>query len=116
MEPSSLKYSDPGRASFAAAISAREQNRIQELPSILVSVALYEENPELASSYCLSLVTHENENVRGNALLGLGHIARGFGHLPPEAMAAIFSGLNDNSEYVRGQASSAADDVQQFIG
>jgi hypothetical protein len=115
-EPSPLEYSDPGSVSFAAAISAREQNRIQELPSILISVALYEENPELASAYCLSLVTHENENVRGNAVLGLGHIARRFGHLPTEAMVAIFSAQNDKSEYVRGHAYDAADDVQKFIG
>jgi hypothetical protein len=111
-----MQYNDPKEASLAKAELAREQNRVEELPALIVSVALYEESYERAAAYCLALVEHPNANVRGNAILGLGHLARRFGRLPEAARLAISAGLSDSEEYVRGQASSAADDVRFFIG
>jgi hypothetical protein len=56
--------------------------------------------------------------VRGNALLGFGHLARRFHTIPNRASvaAAITAGLADADASVRGQAEAAADDFRQFIG
>jgi hypothetical protein len=111
-----MKYNDPKEASLAKAELARAQNRVEELPELILSVALYEESYERAVAYCLALVEHPSANVRGNAILGLGHLARRFGRLPEAAGSAISTGLSDAEAYVRGQASSAADDVRFFLG
>lgn len=102
--------------SFAKAELARAHNQVEELPALIVAVALFEESYERAVAYCLALVEHPSANVRGNAILGLGHLARRFGRLPKAAGSAIYTGLSDSEEYVRGQASSAADDVRFFLG
>lgn len=111
-----MKYIEPIPAQKSAALEARAQNRVEELPELLVSVALYEIDLEWAASYCISLATHSDEFVRGNAILGFGHLARRFGALPEEAKAILIAGLGDGSAYVRGQASAAADDTAYFLG
>lgn len=116
MECTKPMNSDPKEASFAKAELARAENRVEELPDLIVAVALYEESYERAVAYCLALVEHPSASVRGNAILGLGHLARRFGRLPEAAGSAISTGLSDAEEYVRGQASSAADDVRFFLG
>ena len=99
-----------------SALSAWAQNSTGELPQVLVAVALHEADLGWAQSYCLSLATHPDENVRGNAILGFGHLARRFGQLTAEAKPIIQAALTDSSAFVRGQAVSAADDVGQFLG
>jgi hypothetical protein len=99
-----------------SALSAQAQNNVGELPYILVAVALHEADLEWAQSYCLSLAAHPNENVRGNAILGFGHLARRFGQLTAEAKPIIEAALTDSSAFVRGQAVASADDVGQFLG
>jgi hypothetical protein len=98
------------------ALSARAQNNTVELPHILVAVALHEADLGWAQEYCLSLASHPNENVRGNAILGFGHLARRFGQLTAEAKPIIQAALIDSSAFVRGQAEASADDVGQFLG
>lgn len=63
------------------------------------------------------LAGHPDFNVRGNALLGLGHIARTCHQLDlSRAMPLIAQGLTDPHDYVRGHANNAACDLQMYMG
>ena len=48
----------------------------EELLRAVLSVALHSDDEVWASSSCLRLAAHPHFNVRGNAILGLGHRAR----------------------------------------
>lgn len=55
--------------------------------------------------------------MRGNALLGLAHIARIDVKLDEKVvMPLIRTGLEDDHEYVRGQAETAKDDIEWYLG
>jgi hypothetical protein len=55
--------------------------------------------------------------VRGNAVLGFGHLARRFRRLDEGVVRPIIeNALLDADPYVRGQADAAADDVAHFLG
>lgn len=70
-----------------------------------------------AETVCFNLATHPDFNVRGNAILGLGHIARTCGELNLEhAIPLITKALSDPHEYVRSHAESAADDLKTYLG
>ena len=70
-----------------------------------------------AQNICFSLVEHTNFNVRGNAILGLGHIARTCRELDVErAIPAISKALSDSHDFVRGHAESAACDLHVYLG
>jgi hypothetical protein len=70
-----------------------------------------------AEQICLRLACHPSPNVRGNAVLGLGHLARIFRSLHRRTVQpAIEAGLQDRDPYVRGQADAAADDVEWYLG
>ena len=72
--------------------------------------------PGWAERVCLELARHPNAKVRGNAILGLGHVARTCRKLDIEqAVPLISAALADPSEYVRGQAVAAADDVSIYL-
>lgn len=71
---------------------------------------------EWAENVCISLASHPHFNVRGNAVLAFGHIARTSGELSLEKITPIISqALNDSHEYVRGHANSAACDLQIYL-
>lgn len=111
-----MKYEaiEPGsKDEVEAAISRNEPS---ELLYAVVSAALHSDDPTWAEGICLRLAEHEHFNVRGNAILGFGHIARihhqlNEGRVKPLIEAA----LRDESDYVRGQADGAADDVELFL-
>jgi hypothetical protein len=56
--------------------------------------------------------------VRGNALLGFGHLARVLGVMrEPEAVRALVeAGLADPDPYVSGQSEAAASGLEHFLG
>jgi hypothetical protein len=89
----------------------------EELVKMVIHVSM---NPDIegwAESVCLRLSNHKDSNVRGNALLGFGHIARVIGKLEsPNIRSIVSNALVEESEYVRGQAHSAAEDLQHFMG
>ena len=86
------------------------------LSRAVLSLALSDGDVEWTTTFLLKLATHENANVRGNALLGLGHLTRRFKALPQaESVArALQAGLVDQDAFVRGQADAAVDDVEKF--
>jgi len=70
-----------------------------------------------AEAMCFNLASHPDFNVRGNAILGLGHIARTCRTLSLErAVPLIASALSDPHKYVRSHASNAACDLQVYLG
>ena len=96
---------------------ALEVDDADQLSRLVIGEALHESDLDFAESLCLRLAVHVDPVVRGNAVLGFGHLARRFGSLKsPIARSLIESALNDESEYVRGQAWAAADDVVHFLG
>ena len=80
----------------------------------LIDLAPY--SPVLAPvlDVCLTVACSTDCLVRGNALLGFGHLSRRFGELPSDPVyALVANGLSDPDAYVRGQAVAAADDLDQ---
>ena len=70
-----------------------------------------------AEAICIRLSQHPNWNVRGNAILGFGHLSRVYPQLNLGVVKPLIeAALHDEHPYVRGQASGAADDVEQFLG
>ena len=87
-----------------------------ELRLLALSFALHCENREQSEALCLRLATHEDGIVRGNAILGLGHVAHIHGTLTERvAKPAVEAALGDPNEWVRQQAASAAEDIEQFL-
>lgn len=84
-----------------------------ELLYAVLSAALYSEDVNWAQDVCVRLAAHEHENGRGNAILGFGHIARIHRKLDEAKVKPLIeSALEDKTEYVRGQADSAKDDLK----
>jgi hypothetical protein len=87
-----------------------------ELMDWILELASEGGDRELAESCCVRLSRHRNAVVRGNAMLGFGHIARRFGRLDSNRVKRLVdSALHDGSEYVREQAMSAAEDLRTFL-
>lgn len=73
--------------------------------------------PGWAEKICLQLASHPHFNVRGNAVLGLGHIARTCRALSLElAVPVIAVALRDPHDFVRGHAFTAAEDLNTYLG
>jgi hypothetical protein len=101
-----------GNADAAAALA---RDNPDELLHVAIGVGMYSDDLPWAEQFCLQLAQHPHFNVRGNAVLAFGHLARRFRHLGnPASLKAVQSGLVDADVYVRGQAEAAADDLEWF--
>ena len=95
---------------------AIERDDPTELMDLVMDVGITASSREWAQSCCVQLARHRNANVRGNAVLALGHLARRFGRLDPGRVQRLVEiALYDPSDYVREQAASAADDLTTFL-
>jgi hypothetical protein len=103
----------PTRAELDAALDVDDVEALREM---VVAVTALGDDPGLATNLVRRLITHEDEFVRGNAVLGVGHIARRFGSVTPDLLQKVRAAAIDPSEHVRGHAASAADDLQMFLG
>ena len=82
----------------------------------VVAVSMTDLDWRYAQNLCIHLSSHENANVRGNAVLGFGHIARVHGHLERARVQPIIrTALHDVDEFVRRQASCAIEDTAFFL-
>jgi hypothetical protein len=109
-----MKYEAIGKLGKIEIEKALKRNNAEELLRVVLSVALYSEDFE--ENFCLQLTNHENFNVRGNAILGFGHIARIHGKLTENKVKLIIeNALKDDNEFVRGQAHGAKDDTEFFL-
>jgi hypothetical protein len=112
-----MKYKEIDRMTAVEIESAISHDQPNELSIAALSAALYSDDAEWAENVCARLARHRNETVRGNAVLGFGHLARISGKLTESRTRQLIeAALKDESDYVRGHAESAADDVEQFLG
>jgi hypothetical protein len=96
--------------------AAFERDDPLELQLLILEVALESSEREWAEWACTQLAKHRNANVRGNALVGFGHLARRFGRLDPNRVKPLIeSALHAHNEHIREHAESAADDVNTFL-
>lgn len=89
---------------------------VDELRTVGLAAALNWDDLEAAEALCLRLAAYHDPTVRGNAVLGLGHLARRFGTLSAPSIGVVESALRDPVAYVAGQAEAAQDDISTFIG
>src|SRR5213078_2800281 len=77
----------------------------EALQRALIAVSMHDEDWRYAQDLCVRLSSHPHPNVRGNAVLGFGHIARVHGQLDRAVVQPIIqTALRDESDYIRGQA------------
>lgn len=97
--------------------SALDRDDPNELLRLAVDVAIAPPGRIQAERFCVRLSHHWHPQVRGNAVLGLGHLARIFRYLNRRTIQPIIeSALTDPEFVVRQQAETAADDVEWFLG
>ena len=97
--------------------AAIERDDPEELSLVPIVISLYPSDDCFWSeSICIRLATHPHSVVRGNAILGFGHLARVCRKLDKKTVKPlIMAALRDPNDYVRGQANAAKSDVQQFL-
>src|SRR5215510_12826317 len=97
-----MKYELIPEMSVEDVEAAIERNQPDELLLAVLAAALYGVDRAWAQGVCCRLAAHEHFNVRGNAILGFGHLARIHGRLDRLVVVPIIeAGLIDSHEYVR---------------
>lgn len=85
------------------------------LPQIPIIVSMDPPDCQWALSICVALSRHGDTTVRGNSVLGFGHLARNCPGLDLSPVAPILHGaLDDPQPYIRGQADAARDDIEHY--
>ena len=96
--------------------AAIARNASDEIPYVPLTVALLADDGAAAMQVCVKLARHVDPQVRANALISLGHIARRFRSLDEAAVKPLIEeGLRDPDATVRLLAKSAADEIHQFL-
>jgi hypothetical protein len=91
-------------------------NEPADLLHVPILVGLNPPEAAWAQSVCVRLATHADPNVRGNAMLAFGHLARITGDLDRSIVRPLLkAGLSDPDAYVREQADAGWSDVQFFL-
>jgi len=111
-----LKYQEPDDWSRSSIENALAADRPEDLWRAVIAVSMHDEDWKYAQDLCVRLSRHRHFNVRGNAVLGFGHIARVHQKLDREVVSPIIeAALKDEEEYVRDHARSARDDTELFL-
>lgn len=112
-----MQYEEIQPATAADVREALEQSEMEKASELIVGMALHSPSADSAVQSCLEAAGFPHPAVRGNAILGLGHLARRFGYLERSRVEPVLAAaLADPDSYVRNQALAAADDIQQFLG
>lgn len=91
-------------------------NDVDKLLRNVISVALYSEDANMLKISCIMFSNHANFNLRGNSILGFGHVARIHNKLDKSLVKPIIEkALLDENEFVRGQAENAKDDTELIL-
>ena len=92
-------------------------NDPESLQLAVVAVSMHDPDWRYAQNLCIRLSTHAHYIVRGNAVLGFGHIARVHGKLDRSLVQPIIErALCDSHEYVRGHGHDAKNDTTHYLG
>jgi hypothetical protein len=111
-----LQYKEIGPLSQEEVAEALQRNDPDVLCRAVLAVALHDQDFERAQALCVELSRHPHFNVRGNAVLGFGHLARIHRQLDREVVQPIIvTALFDSDVFVRGQAHCAYDDTAFFL-
>ncbi len=112
MTPERPHFDSP--AAIEAAIARDDPAELLHVP---IAVSMGADDGAWAEEVCVRLATHPHPNVRGNAVLGFGHLARRFGMLDRAVvLPLVTAALADADDYVAGQADAAMDDLRHFLG
>jgi hypothetical protein len=96
-------------------IAELECGEAKRITNALISLALYNPDWKWVQDTCIKFSNHNNDNVRGIAILCFGHLARLHGKLETDRVLLIVKkALQDSSSFVRGHADSALDDIEFF--
>lgn len=90
--------------------------RAEDLHAIPIVVSLHPLDCKWSERICLRLANHSDSQVRANAILGFGHLARVSGELTEATVKPVIEAGLREEQPVRGQAWAAADDVTHFLG
>lgn len=97
--------------------SVIERGDVDELGYVPIVVSMDPPDCDWAADICLRLSSHPDGRVRGNSVLGFGHLARICGKLDRAIVQPIIiAALSDPDSNVRGHAHSAVDDTSHFLG
>jgi hypothetical protein len=106
----------PAQRFRAGAEAAIARDDVAELRAVVLEIAHEAPDREWAQSCFIQLARHRDAEVRGNALLGFGHLARRFGQLDSQRVRRIVSiAFVDPSPSVRDAAHSAALDLRTVL-
>ncbi len=88
-----------------------------EMLHVPIVVSLNPPETAWAEGICFRLAEHDDAQVRANAILGFGHLARTLGALDEARVRPLIeAALNDADERVRANAETAASDISFFLG
>jgi hypothetical protein len=111
------EYEDIEVWSREAIQRALDSNEPEGLSRAVLAVTFHDQDWRYAQELCVRLSGHRHEIVRGNAVLGFGHIARTHRKLDRQIVRPIIArALKDKEGYVRRQAQAAKDDTEHFLG
>lgn len=113
---SDLLYKEIRPLSREEVAEAVKRNEPESQSRAVIAVVLHELDHEFAQELCVRLSKHPHFNVRGNAILGFGHLARIHRHLNQAIVQPIVAAaLCDPNDFIRGQAHAACDDTAFFL-
>jgi hypothetical protein len=111
----SHRYVELGPIDRESAEAAGRRDDPEELCRAVVRVALHGD-PNWAEDFLTRFALHVDPTVRGNAVLGFGHLARLHGKLDLARVLPIVSAaLADPDPHVHAQAECARDDIEHFL-
>ena len=110
------KYEKIGQWSHEDVERAICDDDAEALILVAIGVSMHGEDWRYAQDLCVRLSSHPHFNVRGNAVLGFGHVARVHRQLDRTLVQPIIqAALRDENDYIRGQAVCAMDDTTFFL-
>ncbi|MEE2690243.1 MAG: hypothetical protein VX640_01765 [Pseudomonadota bacterium] len=90
---------------------------LEYLQTLPIALSLDPPDDVDVEAVCVALSAHSDTYVRGNAILGFGHLSRTLRVLDEATVKPIVeAALHDPARFVRGQADAAADDIEHFLG
>ena len=116
MPQADRRYEEIGEWSHDAVEQALRDDDEEALLRAVIGVSMHDNDWRYAQGLCVRLSAHPHFNVRGNAVLGFGHIARVHRQLDRALVQPIIqAALRDENDYIRGQAVCAMDDTEFFL-
>ncbi len=93
-----------------------ENNDVNEMIFLPLSVGEYHLNWKFSQDLCVKLTEHPNAIVRSNALLGLSYTARTKGILEKHIVKPVLLRALKDVELVDGRATDVIEDINIYLG